>query len=111
MCVLLRCVYVCVHVCTYVCVYVRTCMCVYMYVYVVRMYVHIILCVRMCVLMSFVQMHPRDIMQGLLPPSADILCTHPMFGPRSAGGAQGLAGKIFMYDIIRVRDTARYVMN
>lgn len=54
------------------------------------------------------QMYPRDVMTRLLPPSADILCTHPMFGPRSASGPGGLQGQRFMFDrSIRITDISR----
>ena len=55
---------------------------------------------------SCVQMYPRDVMMRLLPPAADILCTHPMFGPRSA--RDGLHGHRFMFDSsVRIQDKTR----
>lgn len=52
-------------------------------------------------------MYARDMMVKLLPTSADILCTHPMFGPRSASGANALSGKNFMVNRVRISDDER----
>jgi hypothetical protein len=46
-------------------------------------------------------------MLDMLPPEADILCTHPMFGPES--GMYGWQGLPFVYDKVRVEDVSRYV--
>lgn len=42
----------------------------------------------------------RKTMLRTLPPEADILCTHPMFGPDSGRGSW--AGLNFMYEIVRL---------
>lgn len=47
-----------------------------------------------------VKMYPHDLLLKCLPESADILCTHPMFGPESGGHTW--AGLPFVYDIVRV---------
>lgn len=47
-----------------------------------------------------VKMYPRDLMEKCLPQSADILCTHPMFGPES--GANSWKDLPFVYDKVRV---------
>ncbi|CAM9394727.1 unnamed protein product [Chrysoparadoxa australica] len=52
-----------------------------------------------------VKMHPKQVMQELLPHDADVLCTHPMFGPESGGVSwQGLP---FLYDKVRIRNPTR----
>ncbi|CAL4966460.1 unnamed protein product [Urochloa decumbens] len=43
---------------------------------------------------------PKNLLLGALPPEFDIICTHPMFGPESAG--DGWAGLPFVYDEVRV---------
>jgi prephenate dehydrogenase len=48
-------------------------------------------------------------MLRLLPECSDILCTHPMFGPRSACEIDLMQGKNFMYSDIRIRNKERYV--
>eukprot|EP00775_Hariotina_reticulata_P002745 gene2745-3039_t len=51
-----------------------------------------------------VKAYPKALLQALLPPECDILCSHPMFGPVSGAGSwQGLT---FMYDAVRVTDSA-----
>mmetsp|Transcript_696 Transcript_696/g.770 ORF Transcript_696/g.770 Transcript_696/m.770 type:complete len:407 (+) Transcript_696:79-1299(+) len=47
-----------------------------------------------------VKEHPRQVMLDLLPPEADILCTHPMFGPIS--GKNGWNDLRFIYEKTRV---------
>jgi hypothetical protein len=43
-----------------------------------------------------VKMHPRAVLETVAPPSCDVLCTHPMFGPESGRGSwQGLP---FVYE-------------
>ena len=37
-----------------------------------------------------VKMRPAEILERLLPAHADIVCTHPLFGPQSGG--RGIAG-------------------
>mmetsp|Transcript_18204 Transcript_18204/g.23985 ORF Transcript_18204/g.23985 Transcript_18204/m.23985 type:complete len:701 (+) Transcript_18204:119-2221(+) len=52
-----------------------------------------------------IKMHPKQVMQELLPPDCDILCTHPMFGPESTNnGWQGLP---LVFDKIRISDFER----
>lgn len=41
----------------------------------------------------------------VLPPEFDVLCTHPMFGPKS--GKATWAGLPFVYDKVRIGDGAR----
>lgn len=48
-----------------------------------------------------VKMYPHDLLLKVLPESADILCTHPMFGPES--GKQSWEGLPFVYEIVRAR--------
>ena len=52
-----------------------------------------------------VKVHAREVMQAVLPADADILCTHPMFGPES--GKFGWQGLPFLYDKVRIRDSER----
>lgn len=52
-----------------------------------------------------VKMYPRELLLRILPEEADILCTHPMFGPVS--GAESWEGLPFMFDRVRVRDATR----
>lgn len=47
-----------------------------------------------------VKVHAKEVLQKLLPREADIICTHPMFGPES--GKNGWQGLPFVYDIVRV---------
>lgn len=47
-----------------------------------------------------VKEYPRRVMLDLLPPEADILCCHPMFGPIS--GANGWTNLRFIYEKTRV---------
>ncbi|XP_027336867.1 arogenate dehydrogenase 1, chloroplastic-like [Abrus precatorius] len=51
-----------------------------------------------------VKEHPRNLLLLMLPEEADILCTHPMFGPVS--GKNGWRDLTFMYDKVRIRDEA-----
>lgn len=53
-------------------------------------------------------MHPKTTMLSFLPEDADILCTHPMFGPES--GKYGWQGLPFVFDKVRVRDSERYYL-
>lgn len=52
-----------------------------------------------------VKVHAATLLTELLPADADILCTHPMFGPES--GRAGWGGLPFVYDRLRVRDGPR----
>ncbi|OEL31141.1 Arogenate dehydrogenase 2, chloroplastic [Dichanthelium oligosanthes] len=45
---------------------------------------------------------PKNLLLGALPEEFDIICTHPMFGPESAG--DGWAGLPFVFDKVRVGD-------
>ena len=48
-----------------------------------------------------VKEHPRAVLQQLAPPTCDVLCTHPMFGPESGSGSwQGLP---FVYERVQGR--------
>lgn len=49
-----------------------------------------------------VKEYPRDHLLQVLPGEADILCTHPMFGPES--GRQGWKGLPLVYEKVRIRD-------
>uniref|UniRef100_A0A0D9WU07 Prephenate/arogenate dehydrogenase domain-containing protein n=1 Tax=Leersia perrieri TaxID=77586 RepID=A0A0D9WU07_9ORYZ len=44
---------------------------------------------------------PKNLLLNTLPEEFDIICTHPMFGPESAG--DGWAGLPFVFDEVRVR--------
>lgn len=56
-----------------------------------------------------VKLYPRDLLLKCLPPTADILCTHPMFGPES--GRQSWKGLPFVYEIVRVHPSRRQPCN
>ncbi len=47
-----------------------------------------------------VKKHPKNVLLDTLPKDAEILCTHPMFGPDSGG--HGLASLPFVYDRVRI---------
>ncbi|KAJ1417731.1 Prephenate dehydrogenase [Sesbania bispinosa] len=49
-----------------------------------------------------VKEYPRNLLLRVLPEEADILCTHPMFGPVS--GKDGWKELTFMYEKVRIRD-------
>lgn len=49
-----------------------------------------------------VKEHPKALLLSLLPEEADVLCTHPMFGPES--GKDGWEGLALVYDRVRIRD-------
>ncbi|KAA8539526.1 hypothetical protein F0562_026218 [Nyssa sinensis] len=51
-----------------------------------------------------VKEHARDLLLQVLPEEADVLCTHPMFGPES--GKDGWKDLTFVYDRVRIRDEA-----
>jgi len=52
-----------------------------------------------------VKAHAKQTMLAVLPPTADVLCTHPMFGPDS--GRHGWQGLPCVYDQVRVADYHR----
>ena len=52
-----------------------------------------------------VKVHARNTLIQYLPEDADILCTHPMFGPES--GRFGWQGLPFLYDKVRINDENR----
>ncbi len=52
-----------------------------------------------------VKCHAKTTMLALLPDGADVLCTHPMFGPES--GKHGWSGLPFVYERVRLRDARR----
>ena len=52
-----------------------------------------------------VKVHARNTMMEYLPEDADILCTHPMFGPES--GKFGWQGLPFLYDRVRISNDER----
>ncbi|KAF9594699.1 hypothetical protein IFM89_034484 [Coptis chinensis] len=49
-----------------------------------------------------VKEYPRQLLLQVLPEEADLLCTHPMFGP--VNGKDGWAGLAFMYERVRIRN-------
>jgi hypothetical protein len=53
-----------------------------------------------------VKIMPKETMLRLVPPSCDIVCTHPMFGPES--GKNGWRDLPFVYDAVRVADRHRF---
>lgn len=57
--------------------------------------------------MLSVKMFPRELLLRTLPLGADILCTHPMFGPMS--GAGSWKGLSFMYDVVRVSPARAHI--
>jgi arogenate dehydrogenase (NADP+), plant len=54
---------------------------------------------RLVVDVLSVKMYPHNLLLEVLPASADLLCTHPMFGPESARDTW--AGLPFVYDVVR----------
>ena len=50
------------------------------------------------------QVFPKNLLLNKLPPSCDILCLHPMFGPES--GKNAWTGLPLVYDRVRVRALA-----
>lgn len=56
-----------------------------------------------------VKMYPHDLLIRMLPSSADIVCTHPMFGPES--GRDSWKGLPFVYDVVRVDPLRKKVCN
>lgn len=52
-----------------------------------------------------VKAYPKDLMLEHLPPEADVLCTHPMFGPES--GRLGWQGLPMVYERVRVANHER----
>lgn len=55
-----------------------------------------------------VKLHAKNTLLRYLPKTADILCTHPMFGPES--GKHGWNGLPFVYEIIRVTPPTQWRM-
>lgn len=49
-----------------------------------------------------VKVFPKQLLLDRLPPSMDVLCTHPMFGPDS--GRNAWTGLNFMYEKVRIAD-------
>lgn len=49
-----------------------------------------------------VKEYPRDLLLQVLPEEADVLCTHPMFGPES--GREGWKGLPLVYERVRIRN-------
>lgn len=56
-----------------------------------------------------VKKYPHDVLLRVLPSSADILCTHPMFGPES--GRVSWEGLPFVYDVVRVTPERRRILD
>eukprot|EP00669_Euglena_mutabilis_P012459 TRINITY_DN7092_c0_g1_i1.p3 TRINITY_DN7092_c0_g1~~TRINITY_DN7092_c0_g1_i1.p3 ORF type:complete len:270 (-),score=108.01 TRINITY_DN7092_c0_g1_i1:96-905(-) len=52
-----------------------------------------------------VKTHAKTVLQRLLPPDCDLLCTHPMFGPES--GRHGWRDLPFVYEKVRIADERR----
>eukprot|EP01125_Pyxidicula_operculata_P007039 TRINITY_DN2407_c0_g4_i3.p1 TRINITY_DN2407_c0_g4~~TRINITY_DN2407_c0_g4_i3.p1 ORF type:complete len:567 (+),score=128.51 TRINITY_DN2407_c0_g4_i3:634-2334(+) len=52
-----------------------------------------------------VKSHPKQLMKKIVPETADILCTHPMFGPDS--GKDSWAGLSFVWEEVRIRNQSR----
>jgi len=50
-----------------------------------------------------VKSYPHELFLSILPESADLLCTHPMFGPES--GRETWEGLPFVYDRARIRNS------
>lgn len=49
-----------------------------------------------------VKLYPHDLFLRVLPSDADIVCTHPMFGPES--GRTSWKALPFVYDLVRITD-------
>jgi arogenate dehydrogenase (NADP+), plant len=60
---------------------------------------------RLVVDVLSVKEYPKGMLLEVLPESADILCTHPMFGPESANVSW--AGLPFVYDVVRLNSAPR----
>jgi prephenate dehydrogenase len=56
---------------------------------------------KMIVDVLSVKVHAKRTMLDVLPQDADILCTHPMFGPES--GKAGWQSLPFLYDKVRAQ--------
>lgn len=56
---------------------------------------------------SLYQVFPKNLLLNKLPPSCDILCLHPMFGPES--GKNAWTGLPLVYDRVRVRQHATLI--
>lgn len=54
-----------------------------------------------------VKMYAHELLLKCLPESADVLCTHPMFGPESGGDSW--TDLPFVYDIVRVNPSRKSV--
>eukprot|EP00871_Galdieria_phlegrea_P003456 jgi/Galph1/4110/GphlegSOOS_G2758.1 len=52
-----------------------------------------------------VKAYPKRLLIDFLPPKADILCTHPMFGPES--GRHSWKGLPFVYEEVRIANKER----
>jgi arogenate dehydrogenase (NADP+) len=55
---------------------------------------------RLVVDVLSVKEYPKTLLLAEMPPSADILCTHPMFGPQS--GKDGWQNLPFVYEKVRI---------
>jgi arogenate dehydrogenase (NADP+), plant len=60
---------------------------------------------RLVVDVLSVKMYPHNLLLEVLPASADLLCTHPMFGPESA--RDSWVGLPFVYDVVRCANETR----
>lgn len=54
-----------------------------------------------------VKEYPRNVLVKCLPKDADIVCTHPMFGPES--GQNGWNGLPFVYEVVRDNPSRTHV--
>lgn len=52
-----------------------------------------------------VKLYPRSLLLEIMPATADILCTHPMFGPES--GKDSWRGLPFVYEVVRIDTTSK----
>lgn len=55
---------------------------------------------RLVVDVLSVKLYPKTILLEMMPPTTDIVCTHPMFGPESA--RHTWSGLPFVYDVVRL---------
>lgn len=61
----------------------------------------------LCLCIICAQVHARDVLLREMPASADVVCSHPMFGPVS--GKDGWQDLPLMVDKVRISNASRCV--
>eukprot|EP00550_Attheya_septentrionalis_P003837 CAMPEP_0198283940 /NCGR_PEP_ID=MMETSP1449-20131203/3526_1 /TAXON_ID=420275 /ORGANISM="Attheya septentrionalis, Strain CCMP2084" /LENGTH=740 /DNA_ID=CAMNT_0043980843 /DNA_START=197 /DNA_END=2419 /DNA_ORIENTATION=+ len=51
--------------------------------------------------------HPKSVLMRHLGKDVDVICSHPMFGPRNSPSNGGWDGLPFVYEKVRIKDTRR----